>query len=80
MSTNSVLSKQFSLALFNKFQSLYTTEVNDENVEDVYDTLMKSTEEIALFTLPKKEKRSKSKHSNFLSVVDSRNHLKAVFF
>ena len=35
VSTNSVLSKQFSLAVFNKFQSLSTTEVNDENVEDV---------------------------------------------
>ena len=78
VSTNSVLSKQFSLEVFNKFQSLSTTEINDENVEDVYGTLMKSTEEIALSTLPKKEKRTKSKPSNFLSVVDARNHLKAV--
>ena len=74
----SVLSKEFSLAVFNKFKSLSTTEVNDENVEDVYDTLIKSTEEIALSTLSKKEKRKKSKPSNFLSVVDARNHLKAV--
>ena len=78
VSTNSFLSKQFSLDVFNKFQSLSTTEINDENVEDVYDTLMKSTEEFALSTLPKKEKRTKSKPLNSLSVVDARNHLKAV--
>ena len=78
VSTNSVLSKQFSLAVFNKFQSLSTTEVNENNVEAVYDTLIKTTEEIALSTLPKKEKRAKSKPLNFPSVVDARNHLKAV--
>ena len=40
VSTNSVLSKQFSPAVFNKFQSLSTTEVNENNVEAVYDTLI----------------------------------------
>jgi hypothetical protein len=68
VSSNSTLSKQFSLDVFNKFQSLSSSEINSDNIEDVYNTLIKSTEEVALATLPKKERRTKEKPSNSSSV------------
>ena len=34
VSSNSVLSKQFSLDVFNKSQSLSTSEINADNIED----------------------------------------------
>ena len=78
VSSNSVLSKQFSLDVFNKFQSLSSSEINSDNIEDVYNTLIKSTEEVALATLPKKERRTKEKPSNSSSVNEARIHLKTV--
>ena len=44
VSSNSTLSKQFSLDVFNKFQSLSSSEINSDNIEDVYNTLIRSTE------------------------------------
>ena len=55
---NSVLSKQFSLDVFNKFQSLSTSEINADNIEDVYKNVIESTEEVALATLPKKREKN----------------------
>ena len=78
VSANSVLSKQFSLDVFNKFESLSTSYVDADNIEDVYGTLIKCTEEVALATLPKKEKRSQNKPSNSPSVLEARSHLKTV--
>ena len=78
VSANSVLSKQFSLDVFNKFESLSTSYVDDDNIEDVYGTLIKCTEEVALATLPKKEKRSQNKPSNSPSVLEARSHMKKV--
>ena len=78
VSSNSILSKQFSLDVFNKFQSLSSSEINSDNIEDVYNTLIKSTEEVALATLPKKERRTKEKPSNSSSVNEARSHLKTV--
>ena len=54
VSANSVLSKQISLDVFNKCESLSTSYVDADNIEDVYGTLIKCTEEVALATLPKK--------------------------
>ena len=78
VSANQTLSKQFSLDVFNRFKSLSTFEVNSDNIEDVYCTLIKSTEEVALATLPKREKKTQSKPSNSPSVVEARDHLKSV--
>ena len=78
VSSNSVLSKQFPLDVFNKFQSLSTSEINADNIEDVYNTLIESTEEVALATLPKKEKRTQNKPSNFSTVNEARHRLKTV--
>ena len=63
VSSNSEISRDFAIQVYNKFQSLSTSDINTENVEDVYDNLIKSTEEVALATLPKKKSRSKSKPS-----------------
>ena len=47
VSANSVLSIQFSLDFLNKFESLSTSYVDADNIEDVYRTLIKCTEEVA---------------------------------
>ena len=41
-------------------------------------TPIKSTEEVALATLPKKERKTKEKQSNSSSVNEARTHLKTV--
>ena len=61
VASDSQMCKDFTIQVFNKFQLLSTTEVDTENVEDVYSKLIKSTEEVALATLPKKKRRSESK-------------------
>ena len=40
VSTNSQMSKDFAIQVFNEFQLLSTTDVDTENVEDVYSTLI----------------------------------------
>ena len=55
-----------------------SSEINSDNIEDVYNTLIKSTEEVALATLPKKERKTKEKPSNSSSVNEARIHLKTV--
>ena len=47
VSSNSDLSKNFAIQVFNKFQSLSTSEIDSDNVEEVYSNLIKSTEEVA---------------------------------
>ena len=55
-----------------------TSEINADHIEDVYNTLIESTEEVAFATLPKKGKRTQSKPSNFSSVNEARSCLKTV--
>ena len=69
VSSNIVISKQFSLDVFNKFQSLSTSEINVHNIEDVYNTLIESTEDVALATLPKKRKEPRINHQTFLLLM-----------
>ena len=64
--------------VYNKFESLSTSAVTAENIEDIYDTLVKSTEEVALGTLPKKKSRTQSKPSHSLDVIEARSRLKSV--
>ena len=78
VSLNPQLSKQFTLKVYNKFESLSTSEVTAENIEYIYDTLVKSTEEVALATLPKKKSRTQSKPSHSLGVIKARSRLKFV--
>ena len=78
VSSNSQTSKDFVIQVFNRFQSLSTTDINSENVEDVYEILIKSTEEVALATLPKKKNRSQLKPSSSQRVADERSRLKSI--
>ena len=78
ISSNTDMSKQFTLEVYNKFQSLSTSEIDAENIEDVYSGLIVATEEIALATLPKKKSRGQSKPSNSPTVIEARNHLKSI--
>ena len=78
VSNNSELTQKFTLAVFNKFQSLSVSDITTENIEEVYSNLVKSTEEVAMATLPKRKKRAQSKPSHSLSVTEARNHLKSI--
>ena len=64
VSSNPQMSKQFTLEVYNKFESLSSSEITTENIDDVYDTLVKSTEDVALATLPKKKSRTQAKPSH----------------
>ena len=48
------------------------------NIEEVYDTLVKSTEEVALATLPNKKSRTQYKPSHSPVVTEARSCLKSV--
>ena len=63
VSSNNQTSKDFAIQVFNKFQLLLAIDVDTEHVEDVYSKLIKSTEEVAIATLPKKKRRSEAKPS-----------------
>ena len=76
--SNPQMSKQFTLKVYNKFESLSTSEVTAENIEEIYDTLVKSTDEVALATLPKNKSRTQFKPSYSLSVIEARSRLKSV--
>ena len=78
VSSNSQTSKDFVIQVFNRFQSLSTTDINSENVEDVYEIVIKSTEEVALATLHKKKNRSQLKPSSSRRVADERSRLKSI--
>jgi len=43
VSSNSQISKDLAIQIFNRFQSLSTTEINSDNIDDVYENLIKST-------------------------------------
>ena len=47
-------SQKFAIEVYNRFQLLATEEINSENVNNVYQDLVKTTEEVALETLPRK--------------------------
>ena len=76
VSLNPQMSKQFTLKVYKKFESLSTSQETAENIEEGYDTLVKSTEEVALATLPKKKNRTQFKHSHSLGVIEARSRLK----
>ena len=78
VSSNPVISKQFTVDVFNKFQPLSNSDINSDNIDDIYNNLIKSTEEVALATLPKKKNKGKNKPSQSPTVTQAREHLKTV--
>lgn len=54
VSSHPQMSEDFAIQVFNKFQLLSATNVGTEKVKDVYSSLIKRREEVALATLSKK--------------------------
>ena len=57
---NKVFSKQFSLEVYNRFQSLCDVSDLTNSLEDTYDSLIASTESVAKEMLPCKKKAARS--------------------
>ena len=68
VSSNPVLSKEFSLSVFNKFSVLSSDDINSNNIETVYDNLIKTTEEIAISTLPKRKVEAAKKSTSVIKL------------
>ena len=47
VSPNTTMSEKFSLKVFNKFESLANSEINSDNIDQVYNNLIKATEKVA---------------------------------
>ena len=71
----SLLTK-LSLDIFNKFSAISSEEIDSDNIESVYECLVKSTEEIAISTLKKSWAHTKPGNSN--RVVKARTSLKTI--
>ena len=69
VSTNRDLSNNYSVAVFNKFQSLSQEDVDTNNIVHSYLNLIKATEEVAPDMLPKKQKTSKYQPQHHASVT-----------
>ena len=80
VSSNQDISDQFSIDVYNRFQALApsTEEVTSENINLVYDNLVKTTQEVALETLPKKQHNRQNKPSNSKRVLEARVAVKTI--
>ena len=59
--SNKNLSSQYAVSVFNRFQELSPSlQLKSNNIDTVYKTLIVANEEVALSTLPKKEKSCKN--------------------
>ena len=73
VSSNPAVSKQFSIEVFNRFEALCDTEINSDNIDEMYGNLIKTTEEVALSSLPRKKSKSKNKPSKWkINVSESK--------
>ena len=73
---NKYLSSNFSLEVYNRFQPLGAATDFDDSVEDIYDTLVSCTEEVAKEMLPLKKKVTKKRTQNSTHVCQAREKLK----
>lgn len=71
---NADISGRFAVNVFNRFTPLYS-EVDKDNLDSAYSSLIKITEEVALSTLPQKEKANTLKPSSDPSVLRAREKL-----
>ena len=67
------LRNQYAVEVYNRFSALSTSQITSDNVDDVYDQLIKVNKEVALSVLPKKPKRSKDTPVN---ISEARSNLK----
>ena len=73
---NKDLSNNFSLEVYNRFQSLCDASDIEDSVEDIYGTLISCTEEVAKEMLPLKKKANKKETQNSTPVTRAREKLK----
>ena len=79
VSTNTDLSKQFSVSVHNRFQVLsQNNDINEENIEELYSNLITVTEEAALEILPKKQKGKSHQPQNSNIVIQAREKLNKI--
>ena len=78
VSSNHQTSKDFAIQVYSRFTSLSTSEITNDNIEEVYTNIIKSTEEVALATLPKKMIRTQHKPSSSERVVEATAKLSAI--
>ena len=75
--SNKNLSSQYAVSVFNTLQEppFY---LESDNIDTIYNTLIVANEEVALSTLPKKEKSPKSPISADAGVLSRREKLKGM--
>lgn len=79
VSSNSTLSKHFSVAVHNRFEALSgEDELNIDNIDEVYSNLIKATETVAKEMLPLKPRGNGIKSKDTPSVKSARENLKKI--
>ena len=73
VSNNLELCNQYAVEVYNRFSPLSPPDLNSDNVDEVYDQLVKVNQETAILMLPKKPKKANKVSDN---VTEARNKLK----
>ena len=77
VSSNQILSNEFSVAVHNRFEALSVdVELNLNNIDEIYSNLISATEEVAKEMLPKKQRGKHNKSKDSPTVKSARDHLK----
>ena len=73
------LSSEYAVSVYNRFQELSSScDLDLDNIDSIYNNLIKANEEVALATLPKKPKSNKNPIHSENNVIEARNHLKTI--
>jgi len=73
------LSSIYSVSVFNKFQELSdNSNLDSDNIDSIYNNLIKANEEVALAILPRKPKSQKNPMKSDITVVEAREKLKDI--
>ena len=73
------LSSQYAVSVYNRFQELSANSpLNSDNIDSIYENLIKANEEVALSTFPKKPKSRTNPISSDHSVTEARENLKKI--
>ena len=79
VSLDKKLSSEYAVSVYNRFQELSDgCNLDLDNMDSIYNKLIKANEEVALATLPKKAKSKKKPTLSETNVVEARNHLKDI--
>ena len=73
------LSSEYTVSVYNRFQELSDScNLDLDNIDSIYNKLIKANEEVALTTLPKKPKSKKKPTLSETNVVEAMNHLRDI--